>query len=149
MTDDAKPISNGRRLKTLQYDEADAPMLASALRLGANVAFCGQNDGARARMKQYARAVMEHVPPEADFFNMQDVWSEIMMAIDASPSFEVRWKRADYGVKGTAEVVVGKRSWRTDLGSVTKDGAEALGDALERLAPMECVRIRSGTPASD
>lgn len=146
MNEDDTP-TNGRRIKYLRYDEADAPMIASAFRLGANVALCGQNEGARGRMKEYARAVMENVPPEAAFFNMQDVWSEIMMAIDASASFEVRWKRETYGTKGTAEVIVGKRSWRTDMDSISQDGAEALGDALERLAPLECTRIRPDTPA--
>lgn len=148
MSEDTPAVDNGRRMKVLMYDEADAPMVAAALRLGANVAMCGGREGARARMKNYARSVMENVPPEASFFNMEDVWTEIMIAIDNSPTFEVKWRRGDYGRKGTAEVVVGKRSWRTDMGSISEQDAISLGDVFERLAPMDCRRIRHDAPVT-
>ena len=143
MTEDEMPqADNGRRTKTLVYDEADAPMIAAAFRLGANVALCGESHGARERMKMYARQVKQNVPAAASHFNMEEVWTEIMIAIDSSPDFRVDWKRDAYRDTGTAEIIVGRRSWRTDMGSITQEGAEALGDALEMLAPITCERLR-------
>lgn len=146
MTEDTVPRGNGRRMRTVEIDLADAPMLAGAMRLAAGTALMYGHSQAKARerFQRYRAMFKELSPPEAFLFDNEEDWCEIAIAMDGAPDFEVTWEKGrwpDYD-KGHACVRVGDRAWHIRRETITAERSEAIGAALEDIAPMTCVRVR-------
>ncbi len=134
---------NGRRMRTIEFDEADAPMLMAAMRLAAATAYTYGPDQRRAvqRLQHYQALFLAFAPTEAAMFGSECSWAEIAIAMDGADAFVVSWSEGswpDYA-KGTATVAIGDRTWETGYGKgITRDHAIRLARALEEMAPMDC-----------
>lgn len=139
----APSTGNGRRMRTIEFDEADAPMLAAAMRLAAGTCLTyGERQAkARARFQHYRRLFLDLAPREAALFRDEEDWCEIAIAMDTADFFEVSWMKGewpDYD-KGRAIVRVGDRSWQTGYSTaVTQEASIRLTVALGAMAPVNC-----------
>lgn len=138
------PIGNGRRMRTIEFDEADAPMLAAAMRLSSATAlmYGVSQERARERYQHYRALFMQFAPPEAAMFRNGQDWCEIAIEMDTAADFELIWTRASWPdhAKGKVSVRVGDRVWRTDAEAMSREGMEPLAAALEAMAPAGCMR---------
>ena len=145
-----EPGDNGRRMRTIEFDEADAPMLAAAMRLaGATcMAYGAPQAKARERFKHYRTLFMAFAPPEASLFQEEETWCEIAIAMDDAPTFSVEWKRDSYLYEGKGRIVVrvGNRAWETGHERVEESATELLAAALARMAPSGCERTDPPPP---
>jgi hypothetical protein len=139
----APAAGNGRRMRTIEFDEADAPMLAAAMRLAAGTALTYGEAQARARQrfKHYRELFLQFAPPEAAMFQDEETWCEIAIAMDHADCFEVAWEKGrwpDYG-QGRATVTVGRRAWATGYSvKVSREDSVRLATALSEMAPIGC-----------
>lgn len=139
----APAAGNGRRMRTIEFDEADAPMLAAAMRLAAGTAltYGASQARARQRFKHYRELFLKFAPPEAGMFQEEETWCEIAIAMDDADSFSVTWGKGrwpDYD-QGRAIVTVGDRSWATGYSvKVTQEDSVRLAAALSEMAPIGC-----------
>lgn len=146
---------NGRRMRTIEFDETDAPMLMAAMRLAAATAYTYGPDQRRAvqRLQHYQHLFLQFAPSESDLFASEASWAEIAIAMDGVPSFGVSWRPGSWPdhAEGTATVSVGDRTWDTGHGrKVTREMALQLARALEEMAPMDCeLRMDSSLEASE
>lgn len=134
---------NGRRMRTIEFDEADAPMLAAAMRLAAGTAlmYGGRQEKARERFQYYRQLFLQIAPPEAAMFRDEEDWCEIAIAMDDATSFDVAWKEGEWPHRdqGRATVIVGDRVWETGYGnSVTREDSVRLARVLAEMAPLGC-----------
>ncbi len=139
-------VGNGRRMRTIEFDEADAPLLMAAMRLAAATALtygAGQRK-ARARLKHYQEMFRDMAPPEASMFQHEAAWCEIAIAMDSATEFVVRWHEGRWPdhASGRASVTVGDRRWETGYSEpVTRERCRLLAAALDEMAPPGCVLI--------
>lgn len=145
MDDDALPPKggNGRRMRTIEFDEADAPLLMAAMRLAAATVFTYGPDHRQSmrRLQHYQELFQQFAPPEAEMFDNEMIWAEIAIAMDTSDSFQVTWQKGSWPdhARGRATVTIGERSWQTGYRvGVTQEQATELARALEEMAPMSC-----------
>lgn len=146
----APAAGNGRRMRTIEFDEADAPMLAAAMRLAAGTALAYGESQARARQrfKHYRQLFLKFAPPEAAMFQDEETWCEIAIAMDHADFFQVTWKKREWPNEGgRATVIVGDRAWTTGYSTkVTPEDSDRLVAALSEMAPVGCeLRV----PATD
>ena len=144
------PEGNGRRIRTIEFDEADAPLLMAAMRLSASTArLYGTNQRkAMARLKYYQQIFMSFAPPESRFFSEEADWCEIAIEMENASGFSVEWEKGswpDYE-KGRATVTIGKRKWSTSYhDKITQEQAEKLAEVLEEMAPAGCLREKKSS----
>jgi len=79
---------NKRGMRTLEFHEADAMMLAHALMLHATRAWMANNSRAMERLETYRARFEELIPAAARIFD-ENVWSEMAMALEHAASFSV------------------------------------------------------------
>lgn len=144
---------NGPNKALIEIDVGDAPMIAHALRIGANTALlCGRQD-ARARLQAYGKVVAALAPPSARFFD-EEGWAEMCMALCAASGFTVALEDQRgymWGFHGVLVVTIGDDTW---AGKRERDGlprdtpeAQALFDALSAYAPLGCEGVLKGVAA--
>ena len=147
----APAAGNGRRMRTIEFDEADAPMLAAAMRLAAGTALTYGEAQARARQrfKHYRELFLQFAPPEAAMFKDEETWCEIAIAMDHAESFEVSWEKGQWPEyeNGRATVTVGRHAWATGYSTrVTREDSVRLAAALSQMAPIGCELRSPKTP---
>jgi hypothetical protein len=151
--DGTPPVGNGRRMRTIEFDEADAPMLAAAMRLASATAlmYGASQERARERYQQYRRLFLQFAPPEAAMFRNAQDWCEMAIEMDTAPDFELIWKPEGWPnqAKGRVSVRIGERVWRTDADPMLREGMEGLAAALEAMAPAGCIRTVPAETAED
>lgn len=145
MDDTGTPATgNGRRMRTIEFDEADAPMLAAAMRLASATAlmYGASQERARERYQHYRRLFMQFAPPEAALFRNAQDWCEIAIEMDTAPDYELIWTACRWPDhrNGTVAVRVGRRTWRTDAEPMPREDMEKLAAALDAMAPLSCTR---------
>jgi len=138
----APAAGNGRRMRTIEFDEADAPMLAAAMRLAAGTALTYGEAQARARQrfKHYRELFLQFAPAEAAMFQDEETWCEIAIAMDHADFFQVTWEKRRWPEDGgRATVTVGQRCWTTGYSiRVTQEDSVRLAAALSAMAPIGC-----------
>lgn len=143
-------MSDNKRLKrTLEFDLADAPMIAAAFRLAACTAMMCSHKDADKKLRAYEAVLKQFVPEAASHFDAER-WAEIGMALIDAKDFRVtieprRWERdASWWREGVVVVYVGKKRFEADgmkLHGVKRGDDETikgLHEALTELAPLDC-----------
>lgn len=137
---------NGRNRRTLEFDLADAPMLARALSVGACTAMLDGRKDAQRRLETYRDLVAQMVPAEADLFD-EEVWAEMGMALAKGGSWSVGVTQAPWDKRwlgsGPICVKVGRREWLSqgiDRYRIDAPEIEAVAGVIADLAPMDSVR---------
>jgi hypothetical protein len=133
---------NGQRMRTIQFDEADALMISHALLIGANTAMMHPrcHGSAEQRLRHYMSQFLKLAPPGARHFDSGETIAEIAIAMNSAENWSIRRVKArswssDFG----AEVAVGDITW--SVWRVTEDQLEEMITAIETFAPLTCVRV--------
>ncbi|MFZ3482207.1 hypothetical protein [Sphingomonas sp. 3-13AW] len=130
-------------MRTIEFDEADAPMLMAAMRLAANTALMYGEDQRNAmhRLRFYRDLFQQFAPAEASLFSDEETWTEIAIAMEGAEAFEVSWKPGSWPCydRGRATVTINDRHWETGYSTaVTREAALGLAKALATMAPVTC-----------
>lgn len=140
--------SNQQRVRSLEFDVMDAPMIRHSLTIGANTAMlCGQ-PLAKDRLREYTAILDKLIPPAAALFD-EERWAELGMALASASAFEVTldapiWSRGgrnSWNQDGQITVRIGSKEWgsyKTDY-KVGSPHIAAVHKLLSELAPMDCV----------
>lgn len=145
---------NKRHMRTLEYDVADAPMIAEALMLAVTRAMIGGTKDAMKRMKAYEDFVLQMVPEPVRIFDACE-WAEMGMALSTAKTWGVglihrEWEDGWRG-DGPIAVYIDDQLWRSEGGRVGgyREGEpliEQVAAVLADLAPMDCERVDIPTP---
>jgi hypothetical protein len=133
---------NGHRMRTMQFDEADALMISHALLIGANTAMMHSacRGSAEQRLRYYRRQFLELVPPGAMHFDADETIAEIAIAMSAADTWSIRRvKERSWSSNFGAEVTVGKITW--PVYRVTEEQLTEMIAAIEAFAPLNCTRV--------
>lgn len=130
---------NGSRIETMEFDRADALMLAHAMLIAANTAMLNRNDQGKNRLSFYREQFLKLVPAGAHHFRSDEDFAEIAIAMSSHDVWTIhRVHGAYYEKKFQAVVTVGKKSWyawRVD----DAEFAEMI-EAIKSIAPFSCQR---------
>lgn len=145
MTDDMTPLpiasdGNASRLRSIEFDEADALMIASALLIATTTARMGGGTESARRLAHYRQQFLSFVPASADLLDRRTDVCEIAIAADASPEWTLHRVRDDrWRDTYKAVITIGDRYW---LSKYDCDDAkfEAIAKLVETIAPFSCVR---------
>lgn len=139
--------SNKRTIVSLEFEQADLPMLMHALAIARNTALMCGHDAAKRRLESYRKQVEALIPKPALAFD-GEVWSEIGMAVAEGNPWSVRFEAKRYSWEagrdtGSIVVRVGDREWTSESWSHTQESGavEAVREVLRDLAPLsaECL----------
>lgn len=122
-------------------------MLMQALRLAATTAMMCNQNSAKDRLREYQSILDAQIPKAARIFSGND-FCEINIALANADKYEVthvpsassnRWASIR---RGTIEIRIGSRLWRSSNWDLRADGEELNGiiELLEELAPLNCRR---------
>lgn len=139
------------RKVTLEFDIADLPMLAGALRTAACEAMMERRPGAQERLNSYRKTIDALIPDGARVFDGL-TWSEVCIALDGAATYAVGFEEWGYdwkqesgvgGKYGRILVVVGERCFSSTDYKHYRDGdaLEVVASLMHQMAPLDCHRI--------
>lgn len=140
-------LTNNATKRTLEFELADAPMLAHALQIEATTAWMSRKHDVKNRLMMYHALIEKNVAKAALLFDGED-WAEIGMALRNAETFMVTiekrsWEESFntwYG--GVLVVLIEERRWCADTFTPFLPGAPevlTVHAALSEIAPMDCV----------
>ncbi|MBS7671674.1 hypothetical protein [Croceicoccus gelatinilyticus] len=131
---------NGERLRQIEFDQADAPMLLHALIIGANTALMCGGRQATQRMAYYARLIRDLCPPGHEHLRREEDLCEIALAMREAPHWSFTFAPERWRSNGEAIIRVGKKAW-TSAYMITQPQADELRGCIEAIAPLTCTYI--------
>lgn len=131
---------NGERMRVLEFDAADAMMLAHAMMIAANTAMMGGGTGtAERRLRHYRTEFLKLAHPGARHLRREEDIAEIAIAMTDADRWSIhRIKKYSSDSNFAVEVRVGNSSW--GAWSVTEQQYREIVAAIEEVAPMSCMR---------
>jgi len=131
---------NGDRIRTLEYDIADAPMLAHAMMIAANTAMMCGGGKAENRLHHYKKQFLDTSPAGAKHLRREEDLCDIAIAMAAADTWSIhRSKRWSSDKDGEALITVGNRRWET--WKISDEAYAELVQGLVQIAPCRCERI--------
>lgn len=123
----------------MEFDRADALMLAHAMLIASNTAMMNRNDQGKDRLSFYREQFLKLVPAGAHHFRSDEDFAEVAIAMSSHDAWTIhRVYGASYEKKFEAVVTVGKQSWNAWRVDET-EFAEIIA-AIESVAPLSCQR---------
>lgn len=131
-----KSEGNGSNIAQISVDKADIPMLVHALAIGANtVMMCGGGNAQR-RMRHYKKVLEDMVSPGWKHFRFEEDVSNIVLAINETPTCRFQFKKKYWEERGVVEITVGDKVWNTFTISIS-DALEML-TFVKEILPLSC-----------
>lgn len=132
---------NGNRLRTLVYDEADAPMLMYAMSLAAGTALVCEGRTSINRLKHYQAEFAKTAHPAAEFMDRNTDLCEIAIIASAVPKWSIhRVRHNTYSNDFMAVVTIGTRTFKSEY-TIDEKKFEAIITMLIETLPLSCERI--------
>jgi len=130
---------NGSNIHTLEFDIADAPMLAHAVLIGRNTVMMCAGGKATQRMDYYLQKLMEVCPPGYKHLNREEDLCNIVVAMTQASSWSIwRKKKWENDKEGKTIIKVGDKLWSTWV--ITNEAHDEVISCLVAVAPMNCER---------
>jgi hypothetical protein len=141
-------LDNKHLKHTLEFDEADAPVIMRAFSLAAATAMMCGHPGAKKKMQAYQAMMVKFVPDAAKHFD-EEVWCEIGIALASATRFEVTlckdgWHNHHWVREGRVSILVDGRRFDAEGIDRYRFGDPILQqvfDAIRDLAPMDCEAV--------
>lgn len=131
---------NGQRVRTLEFDLADAVMLAHAVSVCGAEAMLSQAPAALRRLQHYKEFFLSLLPEDAKLFDRDTDLCEIAIMAQDSETWTIHRVREHTWSDGRVVVTVGGRrfvsSWIHKAEAVDRMAA-----VVELLMPVTCVRV--------
>jgi hypothetical protein len=132
---------NGSRIRTLEFDEADAAMLAYAVSVAAGTAMMSRSPEAVRRLQHYKTLLREIAPPEAKLLDRETDLCEIVIASGRAASWTIhRIREREWSSSFRAVITVDDRIFTSSSLIGEADFGRILG-MLEGIVPMTCPRV--------
>lgn len=132
---------NGSNIQTIEFDIADAPMLASAIAIGRNTVLMsseGKNKyNAIGRMNYYLQKLLDVCPPGHKHLRGSEELCNIIIEMAMSESWSI-WQKKRWlsSSEGKTCIKIGEQYWETYI--ITDEDHAELKACLHSLAPVEC-----------
>lgn len=130
---------NGSRIRSIEFDLADAPVIAHALMIAANVAMMGQTEDSEARLRFYRDQFLAVAPPGHKHLKSEEHLCDIAIQMDQSPTWSIHRMNERWSEKGYSIITVGEHAWETY--NLTMDEHEALSNCIASIAPLSCEKV--------
>ena len=130
---------NGERIRSLEFDIADAPMLRHAMSIAVATAMMCSGAQAQARLRYYQRKFTELCPPGYQHLRREEDLSEIAIAMNDAPTWSIEFEARPWRDEGEAIIRVGSRSW--SVWSISRPNLEQLTSCINAIAPLSCMQI--------
>jgi hypothetical protein len=129
----------------LEFDVADLPMLAAALRTTACEALMCGRPGARERIDAYRSAIEKMIPEPARIFDGL-TWSEICLALNGATSYSVRFEEWGYHSEsrskyGMIYVSIGNKRYGSHDFRNLRDTLDTVQELVAAMAPLDCTHV--------
>ena len=132
---------NGSRIRTMAFDEADAPMLMRAMSLAAATALCCSGQESIGRLKFYQAQFAAFAPPAAALLGRETDLCEIGIATATAEYWTIhRIREFDWSKRFRTIVIVGDRRFRS-AELTDEDGCAAIAAMVADVAPLSCIRM--------
>jgi hypothetical protein len=132
---------NSRRLKTFTFDEADTPMLISALSIAITTAMMEDGKESVNRLKYYKNKLKEITPPAAEYLRRDADLCEIAVAAATAKTWSVHFEKENRWSSLTDVIImIGDRKFRADYWT-KEDKIPEIVEMLERILPLTCERV--------
>lgn len=144
MPDDRSPLpidtsGNGARLRTIEFDEADAFMLARAMMIASNTALMSGGHVALRRLNHYRDQFLALSPDDAKLLDQDTDLCEIAIAVASHPAWTIhRIREREWSRTFRVVVSVAGDRWKSSnlVGDTEFDAIKAL---VESIAPPGCI----------
>lgn len=131
---------NGSRISTLEFDEADAFMLAHAMSIAVNMAMMSHAPEALRRLQHYKALLREIAPPDAKLLDRDTDLCEIVIASARAPHWTIhRVREREWSREFRAVVTVDDRTF-TSASLIGDEEFGRIASMLERMVPLTCPR---------
>ena len=143
--------SNGSGKVSIEFDEADLPLLFATLRGGACTEMMrfGKNKAAEERLRAYAESVRARLPAFIGDVYDQSFWSAIHHEMTRNPTWSVHAEAREWSWSQQRPVItVGEVQWqRPEVSREEIDQAIAdIRGYLQQIAPMTCEEAIAPAP---
>lgn len=103
---------NGSKIRTFEFEEADALMIVKALSIAINTAMMGGGQQSIGRLRYYKQKMMSHVPEGGTLFKRDTDLSEIAICSTAAPTWShYRIKEREWSNRFRGVIMVGTRKF--------------------------------------
>lgn len=137
---------NGTRIRTLEYDIADAPMLRHAMIIASNTALMCGGRNAMGRFQYYRRKFTELCPPGYEHLRREEDLCEIAIAMTGAPCWSIQFVKQRWSSNGPAIIRVSDNAWETL--SLSPEAFSALSRCIETIAPVGCDKVDPPEPTA-
>lgn len=147
---DTRPLDidrsgNGERIRTMEFDMADAVMLASAMSIASGMALMNRSPLALRRLQHYKDFFRSLLPEDAKLLDRDGDLCEIAILATENADWTIhRIKEKEWSRTSRVVVTIGERRFTSD-DLLEEDGLERIAAVVESIVPMTCRR----TPRED
>jgi hypothetical protein len=131
---------NRSRIRTLEFDEADAPMLRMALSVAVATAMMCEGRESVGRLIHYKKTLADMVDPDAKLLRRETDLCEIAILSTAIPEWTIhRVRERSWSDTFRAIVTIGTRRFGS-AELVKEESFQRIAALVERTVDLECVR---------
>lgn len=130
---------NAPRIHTLEFDEADAPMLMKALGTAVCVAMMSGGNEARNRLRYYQDQFKMFAPPAAELLDKETDLCEIAIAGATATTWSVHSIRERYySERFRVIIAIGERRFFSNGLLTDKNSVTAITEMIQNILPLTC-----------
>lgn len=133
---------NNSKIRTLDFEEADAYMLARALSLAASTALMCGGRSSIGRLRHYKSKLMEFAPEGSDLFDRDTDLCEMSICSTASPGWSIyRVRENEWSNRFRVVVEVGTRKFKSNGLLESENDFIKMREIVKDTVDLKCEQI--------